>query len=130
MSGTSKADEIEITYEMVRAGISVLPFTIGEGLPNSTEETLVSEVYRAMEEERRKAQKIPIKIAREMAAAGRDVIEWVWPVSSPDLSSLFDEHTAVLVYEAMHATRLRLMRHSAVHNHGAKSGARRNRHNR
>lgn len=42
-------DEIEITPEMVSAGVSALPLFESEALGSLTEDCLVSEVYLAME---------------------------------------------------------------------------------
>ena len=45
-------DEIEITPEMISAGVSALPLFELEVLGSLTEDRLVSRVYRAMEEAR------------------------------------------------------------------------------
>ena len=47
-------EEIEITTEMVAAGVQALPFLEASAIGSMTEETLVCQVYRAMVEESRR----------------------------------------------------------------------------
>jgi len=57
-----------------------------------------------------KRAKVSLATARAMSAAARDAIENVWVWSGGPLADLFDEHTAVVVYEAMHDARRRQAR--------------------
>ena len=71
--------------------------------------------------------KITPAVARAMAAAAAETFGRAWSEFSPlTLASLFDEHTAIAVYEAMHETRLRLGRVRA-HIRATKSGGLSNR---
>jgi len=62
-------------------------------------------------------KKFSLATRRRMAEAACDALEVVAgrvELSRSDLSSLFDEQTAVWVYEAMHAARLEQERRSAA----------------
>jgi hypothetical protein len=55
-AGASGDDEIEITQEMIAAGVQALPFMDFSAIGSMTEETLVSRVFRAMEAEFRRGR--------------------------------------------------------------------------